>query len=1854
MPSIQTTTILRAAAALLGIGFWFTICPEDHTLCRLSPGLQLTGLCASSRHYLGLDTPTDCSIIGTDFKGEGSQHVFTGPTGSGNLPPWYPALHPQEPEFFLRTGYVTSRPTDLELTSFFEQDHPLGILDHTTSIEPSFAGVVTSNNFDCANSTGGVVPPHRRQIDLWTQFGVGSPINSHSGPTGGGNLPPIRELQFFDLQWTSTGSGVGSPQQSFTGPAGCDNLSRSWTSLQRDLFLQIWIRVGSCHLDFSGPTGSGNLPLIFVFPYFILWRTFIDGGVGSPQIFFTGPIACSDPTFLWIHQHHRFWDSLRIWLGVGSWNLQYSGPTGGGNLPPFDILQLQQQPSYIDSPHARASADRDIHFLQQAIHCDTTVSCIIWQLFEPEVFHCHQTAENPFRKSVLAFCGFGPCSLDQSSWTIGQELNRSHWTSFTLDFFYSWLTAFIQSIFIWQIVLAAVISSGFFVIFVRAFEHLKQRHLFLQATESIHSLSAPFVPISDTGTPGPKSRYKPNRFGFISTGIFHSLCVFLLIYFFSQGFVRGEGCILNMEDAEASTTWQEAFIASCGAKQHVPRPEASRHAPSWHAAQNKVVKRSYKRACKRALALGTTWYRGRCYVPNDFPKSLQHSVTPDFSTQPTQINPTLIKCHRNNQDHRRISVLTWNSGGLSIAKLDEVKAWMKIQNISIAILPETRWTYENEWTDNQWYHIHSGSVTHKGMGILCIISKQLCSQDDIRWLPVITGRLLHIQVRQGCRFLDIIGCYQHTQAHHKQRQTERNHFWTQLDRLLGTLATRHSLILAGDLNCSLPQLQSHSGPQVFCWKGQMYPGSYHADAGQFMSILRMHGLTALNTWDQSCGPTFVQGASCSRIDYLITRMQHADGLAKSTKYAWNAPFCESSGHVPLISTIRKQWFPAAPVSHAKTIGKAQRQLGHRAYKLQTPEWVAFTQDAGMRLNDRLTQVLPSDCTLISDLHEIAIDSFHDHFSRPIQPIHSSNHETVSIVLSKWQLRERLLSMRHCTLSNLFQSWSYLIRLQKLKRASQRHAKQVRKLRFAEILEQAHKAAIRHDTHALFQLINRYSPKQPRRRVQLRNSHGQIATPVEEAALLKRFVSDTWHGPATFPVSPCPDLGLPFTLEQLERALQEIPACKAVARPCSPGFIWKSVAPIIAPTLFAKLLEWRATPQPYIPAWFKMGWMVMLPKPLKPPVHPSALRPIALQEPIGKAVVGLLASRALNEAFVDLAQLPSWAYLPFRSTQDALLRVAQHCRSIRTLVASQRSTPFTRCHALPRHRIAGGISIFLDIERAFDQVDRAKLFAKLASLGVNPKIVQLLSLWHQETSYSLLCNGVEEPIRVGKGLRQGCKAAPFLWCCQIHAFLVELARKTTVHWVHKCVNFYADDGQMGDTFASMDTMQQLLHNLCITFELMEEFGLKINSHKCVALFSITGSSCRQLRNSLLCRHQGTDCLKISAEGHQTFRFPVATQAKYLGAIMSHAKFEDSTTLHRIQLSKIAFGRLRRWLLGSRGLTTRQQLKLWSTCVYPVLSYGLCAIGLTSTGLQRIQQHMYTTIRQILKDHAYLTGHHHFQAFCLQNVDQPVAWLWKTADGLQRSIAHRLTQVAEHDIIHMLDWTQLDHLKTFLMAQTAQTAQHETGPEVPSTLAALEAQPEIPELRCQLCDFVTYDTSQFRRHCATNHGLRLNRCLHIDPTRYSLNGLPQCRYCYQAFTTWRQFIIHAQCGCQVLCAGPVECWADPRRALQPDPALPSTMFAPKLEAPVRGQTLLTDSDLQNVKSQTWGTRVLTIVGSRNWHHMKKEQEACHYLAKRCCICDHFFGRAQELHQHIQTMHPEFWPHHEQGQAPHQFIR
>ena len=345
-------------------------------------------------------------------------------------------------------------------------------------------------------------------------------------------------------------------------------------------------------------------------------------------------------------------------------------------------------------------------------------------------------------------------------------------------------------------------------------------------------------------------------------------------------------------------------------------------------------------------------------------------------------------------------------------------------------------------------------------------------------------------------------------------------------------------------------------------------------------------------------------------------------------------------------------------------------------------------------------------------------------------------------------------------------------------------------------------------------------------------------------------------------------------------------------------------------------------------------------------------------------------------------------------------------------------------------------------------------------------------------------------------------------------------------------------------------------------------------------------------------------------------------------------EDKTAFHRVQLARIAFSRLRRWLTGPRGLSTRQRLQLFTTCIYPILQYGILAIGLTSTGLQHIQKHMYGMLRQVLNNHAYVTGHSHQDALAQNRVAPPIAWLLDSIDSLQRSLHNRAANANSTDIIHQLDWTHLDCLKITLHEHLSAGPEYLVQPvesEVPSALYT-----------CQQCDFSTPNVAHFRRHCTVTHAQSMYRTHPADPKRYMLHGLPQCKFCFQKYTTWRSFCIHIQRGCQVLIAGPAGCWTQPDRPLVSDPALTPAMFTDAMDNPVRGSHPLTDADLRNLLNQEWGSRVLTIVSSRNWHHMLKETVACQYMATRCCLCDQFLGRIQDLHRHYKLQHPEYWPH------------
>lgn len=354
----------------------------------------------------------------------------------------------------------------------------------------------------------------------------------------------------------------------------------------------------------------------------------------------------------------------------------------------------------------------------------------------------------------------------------------------------------------------------------------------------------------------------------------------------------GEGCDLSTKVTGALPQWEDALLCQAGAKHSGTQPQIS--FGSWPY-MDVVKKRSLHRAHKRALRDGSCWYKGQCLTVADFPPLWTAKLveTQQPCASPPPASPSLrdmTDCNRRQQNRRYLRYVNWNGSGMSSHRLDELKLWCESQCIDLLILTETRWKYCNEWCDRSWIHLHSGCAAQPGAGILILISRKLCDPEAVRWTEVVSGRLVHAQIRLPQRCFDVVAAYQHTFAHTKSRQAERMTWWSHLDRYLGTLPKRHVLLLTGDFNCRLPAAHGHVGHSSFTKGARACLGFAHPDEGHFLTLVKSHFLVALNSWNSKLGPTFQGPNSCSRIDFAFTRVPTADGCSRAIRYLHSAPF----------------------------------------------------------------------------------------------------------------------------------------------------------------------------------------------------------------------------------------------------------------------------------------------------------------------------------------------------------------------------------------------------------------------------------------------------------------------------------------------------------------------------------------------------------------------------------------------------------------------------------------------------------------------------------------------------------------------------------------------------------------------------------------------------------------------------------------------------------------------------------------------------------------------------------------------------------------------------------------------------
>ena len=148
-----------------------------------------------------------------------------------------------------------------------------------------------------------------------------------------------------------------------------------------------------------------------------------------------------------------------------------------------------------------------------------------------------------------------------------------------------------------------------------------------------------------------------------------------------------------------------------------------------------------------------------------------------------------------------------------------------------------------------------------------------------------------------------------------------------------------------------------------------------------------------------------------------------------------------------------------------------------------------------------------------------------------------------------------------------------------------------------------------------------------------------------------------------------------------------------------------------------------------------------------------MRPIGLMCPSSKALAGALRQKMMAQMMELLRWLPQFAYAPGRGT---LIRVHRHFLEVGDIIRDNRVNRFQKHQGKQAKPCCGGISMSLDLSKAFDKVHRPKLYSSLADNGVDHTTIAVLQSLHQNAQYRFRVGSLTGSVTTNNGIKQGCK------------------------------------------------------------------------------------------------------------------------------------------------------------------------------------------------------------------------------------------------------------------------------------------------------------------------------------------------------------------------------------------------------------------------------------------------------------------------------------------------------------------
>lgn len=272
--------------------------------------------------------------------------------------------------------------------------------------------------------------------------------------------------------------------------------------------------------------------------------------------------------------------------------------------------------------------------------------------------------------------------------------------------------------------------------------------------------------------------------------------------------------------------------------------------------------------------------------------------------------------------------------------------------------------------------------------------------------------------------------------------------------------------------------------------------------------------------------------------------------------------------------------------------------------------------------------------------------------------------------------------------------------------------------------------------------------------------------------------------------------------------------------------------------------------------------------------------------------------------------------------------------------------------------------FIDLTKAFDLVSRNGLFRLLRKIGCPPRLLNIITSFHDNTQGVVSYDGdTSEPFTIKSGVKQGCVLAPTLFGI-FFSMLLNFAFKDSVEGVHlhtrsdgKLLNMarlraktkirtvLIRDMLFADDAALVSHTEEHLQRLMDRFALAcKEFGLTISIKKTNVM--------------------GQDIPAPPSITIDNEMLEVTDKFVYLGSVITSGLSLDSEIDKRLAKAASVMAGLSKRVWSNNQLTLNTKLKVYQACVLSTLLYGSEAWTTYARQEDRLESFHLRCLRRIL--------------------------------------------------------------------------------------------------------------------------------------------------------------------------------------------------------------------------------------------------------------------------------------------------